>query len=49
MKGEGTWAELIRQRFDKACARLGYLREGRPLRTDLFSPPRAASPQLGLF
>ena len=24
MKGSGLWAELIRQRFDKACARLGF-------------------------
>jgi DNA repair photolyase len=49
MKGEGTWAALIRQRFEKAAMRLGYLREDRPLRTDLFVPPRKLSPQLGLF
>jgi len=49
MKGEGTWAAVIRQRFDKACARLGFVREVPPLRTDLFEPPRPESPQLGLF
>ena len=26
MKGSGIWAELIRQRFEKACARLGFNR-----------------------
>jgi DNA repair photolyase len=49
MKGEGTWAALIRQRFDKAAARLGFTRTPLPLRTDLFDPPRPDSPQLGLF
>lgn len=52
MKGEGTWAALIRQRFDKACARLGFDREAAALRTDLFVPPAPLapqSPQLGLF
>jgi DNA repair photolyase len=27
MKGSGVWAELIRQRFHKACGRLGLNRE----------------------
>jgi DNA repair photolyase len=52
MKGEGTWAQLIRQRFVKACARLGYARDDRPLRTDLFVPPRPPqqlTPQMNLF
>ena len=49
MKGEGTWAALIRQRFDKACVRLGFVRETAALRADLFVPPRAAAPQLDLF
>ncbi len=48
MKGEGVWADLVRQRFHKACARLGYVRECTALRTDLFQPPRPATPQLGL-
>jgi DNA repair photolyase len=49
MKGEGTWAALVRQRFDKACARLGFVRETAALRADLFLPPAPQSPQLGLF
>lgn len=49
MKGEGSWAALIRQRFDKTCARLGFVREPAPLRTDLFVPPTPQLPQLGLF
>ena len=53
MKGEGTWAALIRQRFDMACARLGYRRDAPALRTDQFVPlslpPRTAVPQLDLF
>lgn len=56
MKGDGPWAALIRQRFDKACARLGLSRQPLPLRTDRFVRPVAAksvagpaSPQLGLF
>ncbi|HYS13637.1 MAG TPA: PA0069 family radical SAM protein [Burkholderiaceae bacterium] len=49
MRGEGLWADLIRQRFEKGCARVGFLRDGRPLRTDLFVAPRAATPQLDLF
>ena len=27
MKGEGPWANLIKQRFDKTCAKLGFNRE----------------------
>lgn len=49
MKGEGVWADLLRQRFRQACARLGLDRKGRPLRTDLFRPPRRSTPQLDLF
>jgi len=49
MKGEGPWADLIRQRFEKGLARFGLRREGTPLRTDLFTPPRADVPQLDLF
>jgi DNA repair photolyase len=48
MKGEGVWSDLVRQRFDKACGRLGYLREAATLRTDLFQPPRSLAPQLDL-
>jgi len=49
MKGEGTWAALIRQRFDKASARFGLQRKLPPLRTDLFVAPRPAASQLDLF
>jgi DNA repair photolyase len=50
MKGEGVWADLIRQRFTKACDRLGLTKSSeRPLRTDLFVPPAIETPQLGLF
>jgi DNA repair photolyase len=48
MKGTGLWADLIRQRFDKTCVRLGLGRGRFDLRDDLFRPPRVG-PQLGLF
>ena len=48
MKGTGLWADLIRQRFDKACARLGLDRGRFELRDDLFLPPRSGL-QLDLF
>ncbi|MBA4214234.1 MAG: radical SAM protein, partial [Polaromonas sp.] len=38
MKGSGVWADLIRQRFEKTCDRLGFLREREPLNTGLFRP-----------
>lgn len=49
MKGEGTWAQLIKARFLQASRRLGYAQGDRPLRTDLFVPPRPQRPQLDLF
>jgi DNA repair photolyase len=52
MTGEGIFAELIRQRFEKATARLGLEGRDRPLRTDLFVPPvppRTGAQQLDLF
>ena len=27
MKGQGLWADLVRQRFTRACERLGFGRE----------------------
>ena len=36
MTGEGIFAKLIGQRFDKACARLGLTLRDYQLRTDLF-------------
>lgn len=49
MTGEGIWAALLAQRFDKAAARLGLRRNLPPLRTDLFAPPLERDGQLSLF
>ncbi len=49
MKGDGLWADLIRQRFDKACGRLGLSRSRFDLRADLFCAPTQDRPQLDLF
>jgi DNA repair photolyase len=38
MKGQGIWAELIRQRFVKTCDRMGFNREREPLDRSLFRP-----------
>ncbi len=38
MTGSGVWAELLRQRFHKACDRLGLSRERRPLDLSRFRP-----------
>jgi DNA repair photolyase len=50
MRGEGEFAELIRQRFALACRRHGITR-GRDivLDTSKFAPPRVESPQRELF
>ena len=37
--GQGTWAELLRQRFEKTCARLGFHRERAAPDMTLFRPP----------
>lgn len=42
MKGQGIWADLLRQRFTKACDRLGYDRTRAPVRTDRFRPAALA-------
>ncbi|WP_092421178.1 PA0069 family radical SAM protein [Alloyangia pacifica] len=49
MRGEGTYAQLIAQRFDKAVRRLGLDAEQPPLRSDLFRVPPQAGDQLSLF
>ena len=49
MKGQGLWADLLAQRFQKACARLGFNRERVVLRTDAFRPPPACEGQGVLF
>ena len=38
MKGDGLWADLLRQRFQRACARLGYSGERIELDTTQFRP-----------
>ena len=38
MKGQGIWADLLRQRFVKTCDRLGYHRDRQPLDTGRFRP-----------
>jgi len=48
MTGQGIWADLLRQRFHKACARLGYQREVRPLDASAFRPP-GGDAQMALF
>jgi DNA repair photolyase len=49
MKGDGVWADLIRQRFDKACARMGLQFKRFALRTDLFLAPARHRRQISLF
>lgn len=49
MRGEGVWADLMRRRFEAACARLGLAERMAPLRTDLFAPPPRAGDQLRLL
>lgn len=41
MKGHGLWADLIRQRFEKTCRRLGLNRARTELDLSQFSPPGA--------
>ncbi|TXI00124.1 MAG: PA0069 family radical SAM protein [Pseudorhodobacter sp.] len=49
MTGEGLWAQLLAQRFQKAVARLGLATRLPGLRCDLFRPPERAGDQLSLF
>jgi len=48
MKGQGVWADLIRQRFSRACHRLGLDGERQPLDSSRFMPS-ALQPQRSLF
>lgn len=48
MRGEGPFADLIARRFEIARRRLAFPGIA-PLRSDLFRPPRARSPQGDLF
>jgi len=38
MKGHGVWADLLRQRFEKTCARLGYGEKATALDMSQFRP-----------
>ena len=49
MTGQGVWAQLLRQRFDKACARLGLNREKIALDLSRFRPPPRQPGQGSLF
>jgi len=49
MTGTGTWAQLVRQRFEKTCARLGLNRERHELDLTQFRPPEANPAQGRLF
>ena len=49
MRGEGTWAKFLEQRFTKASARLGLASKMPALRCDLFQPPARAGDQLSLW
>lgn len=49
MTGQGVWAQLLRQRFHKACARLGLERARTELDHSLFRRPARQAGQASLF
>jgi DNA repair photolyase len=49
MTGQGVWAELLRQRFSKACVRLGLNSERIELDLTRFRRPVVDAPQASLF
>ena len=49
MHGQGIWAELLRQRFAKACQRLGFGAGRTGFDLSRFSPPPPPSAQAELF
>ncbi|MFC1665316.1 PA0069 family radical SAM protein [Pseudomonadota bacterium] len=49
MKGTGLYADLLNQRFCKACTRLGLNRRDLQLNTSLFQPPTKPPQQMELF
>jgi hypothetical protein len=49
MTGEGVWAQLLRQRTDKAIARLGFKNEKEDFDFSQFTPPRLGGAQAELF
>lgn len=46
MTGQGIWADLLQQRFTKACTRLGLRGQRHRLTCDLFAPPPRAGDQM---
>ncbi len=49
LKGQGVFAALLKQRFERACRTLGLNRSSHRLATDRFRPPPANDGQLDLF
>ncbi|MEP5152909.1 PA0069 family radical SAM protein [Planktotalea sp.] len=49
MRGKGVYAELIAQRFKRACRALSLAEHAPRLRTDLFKPPSMKGDQMSLF
>ncbi len=49
MKGSGLWADLIKQRFERTCHRLGLNRQRTELDFSQFRPPVRPSAQASLF
>ena len=49
LRGEGVYADLIGRRFKRAAAQHRIVRENPPLRTDLFQPPVAETPQFSFI
>ncbi|MBS7807654.1 PA0069 family radical SAM protein [Variovorax sp. PCZ-1] len=49
MKGQGIWAELIKKRFETACRKHGFNREGVQLDLSQFVPPSPDARQTALF
>jgi len=49
MQGEGAFAAIIRQRFDRACKKLGIESGHRPLNKTIFRIPEHLTPQMSLF
>lgn len=49
MTGQGLWAQLVRQRFEKACTRLGLNRQRHELDLSQFRPPEHNPSQGRLF
>ena len=49
MRGQGVYAELVRNRFQNACRKFGLNNDSGKLNTGLFEPPVTADPQQSLF